>query len=1214
MGALKLRDIVTGSGSPQILLVKMSDHVVNIDNRLSEVNMDNIDQPLPPSMGNKAEVTSNPIASKGAKFGHRAPRASALASGDPGRRASSQIAFSDPEVRKTFTSSMVGGDRRASSMLSRYEEVDPALNRTATKIAHADVAHMERRSTLAGVDMTGLTSKEAEDAIELWGWNEVQEQEVSIWWMFIKQFIGMMPGCIAFCFVLALAAADYIDAIIVGVLMIVNGVVGFKEEFEAYTKLQELIDSDVKTVRVKRDGKFWFELNDHGEKIGRPLRDLVPGDVVSIKIGDVVPADCVILEGNIKMDTKAVTGEPIPWKVPRETPAQPGNPNAESQRERDGYEVDQLGSELWGGCDVVQGECVARVIRTGPITIVGEVNAALAESSTPRKSDFEEKILFAVKIIISVAAILSIMFFFIQLSVRNQTWETALKAVIAVLIGSVPVALPLVLLVTMATGSVIMSNEKALVSDLAALQDIASMTCLNSDKTGTLTTAVMDIIVPSLHAEEGYETKDVLEMAVVCSNRANTDDAIDGAIVRKWDKQHGGDDKGEALIEKKWKVIETKGFNNAAKRVECTAKNRETGKTVTIVKGLIGKCLKNDADPEEAEDQSHTPFEVKGYASLAARVEKQDAQLAIDGYKTIGLTVRWSEDGPFEFVGIIPMLDPPRDDAAMCIRLIREAGVRVKMVTGDHCNIAKTTAGIIGLGTNILPNSVFSQNSGAQLNHQILEADGFAQVFPKDKETVVLEEQDAGWIVGFCGDGMNDALALKQAQVGIAVADAMDAAIKASSIQLLDPGLGCIYTAIVESRKIFRRVKSYVVYRFAATIQLIIFLSITLFVAGCQIDLIYIVMLALLNDITMMPLSGDRQRASNVPDQPNVWRILLQSFLLGSLQALISVGWFYVGSYSDNGTDLMHTVKDSSHIQPELWNSYLYSSGGTTGDMPKKYHECLTVTCPTFKCSTSNNGALLEVSCTGACADDYSPGLANYTHFCAEDNGISEYQTLPAWQECCVTYADLVHPGQPHAGTATSACSEITTASVFIQILVASEFMIFPVRALGWMFMNRASTSLYVAVIGTCVVFSILAAEGVPKNLGPLGDIFAQELGSRNTGYVWLWSLGATLIMDLVKYAWVLAVDGTTEEIEVERVEDAMKMPEYTETMAGAHDSLINRYTAKALANRTGGLPGGLQIGPANIRTSKHPGAMAGSLDRAFKQRGNHVDGRYTTR
>lgn len=1179
-------------------------------------------------MGGKAEVIPNPLASKGAnaegggKFGHRAPRAKGPASGDETlvradseqnmRRASSQLAFSDPNVGRRYT---LGGEGARTSMipaLSRYEEVDPALNRTATKIAHADVAHMERRTTTHGVDMSGLTSGEAEEGIETWGYNEVQEEEVSIFWMFIKQFYGMMPGCIAICFFLAIAAADYIDCLIVGILLMVNGIVGFKEEFEAYTKLQELIDSDVKTVRVKRDGKFWFELNDHGEKIGRPLRDLVPGDIVSIKIGDVVPADCVLLEGNIKMDTKAVTGEPIPWKVPRATAAQPGNPNAESKREQDGYQEDQLGSELWGGCDVVQGECVARVIRTGPITIVGEVNAALAQSSTPRKSDFEEKILFAVKIIISVAAVLAVIFFYVQISIRNQSWETALKAVIAILIGSVPVALPLVLLVTMATGSVTMSNEKALVSDLAALQDIASMTCLNSDKTGTLTTAVMDIIVPSLHAEEGYKTEDVLEMGVVCSNRANTDDAIDGAIVRKWDKIQGGDDKGEALIDKKWKVIETKGFNNAAKRVECKAKNRETGKTVTIVKGLIGKCLKNDTDPEEAEDQSHTPFEVKDYSTLAPRVEKQDAQLAMDGYKTIGLTVRWSEDGPFEFVGIIPMLDPPREDAAMCIRLIREAGVRVKMVTGDHCNIAKTTAGIIGLGTNIIPRTVFSMNSGAQLNHQILEADGFAQVFPKDKETVVLEEQDAGWIVGFCGDGMNDALALKQAQVGIAVADAMDAAIKASSIQLLDPGLGCIYTAIVESRKIFRRVKSYVVYRFAATIQLIIFLSITLFVAGCQIDLIYIVMLALLNDVTMMPLSGDRQRASKVPDQPNVWRILLQAFLLGSLQAMISVGWFYVGSYSDDGNDLMQTVKDSSHVQPELWNSYLYSKGGTGGKKPKMYHECLTDICPTFKCDTSSNGALLEVSCAGACADNYTLSNATITQYCAEDSGISEYQTLPAWQECCVTYANLVHPGQPHAGTANSACSEITTASVFVQILVASEFMIFPVRALGWMFMNRASTSLYVAVIGTCVVFSILAAEGVPENLGALGDVFAQKLGWRNTGIVWVWSFCATLLMDLVKYAWVLAVDGTTDEIDVERVEDAMKMTEYTESMEGSHEPLINRYTAKALAQRAGGIPGALQIGPANIRTSNHPGGIARSLDRAFKKRGTQHSN-YTT-
>merc|ERR1712159_78025 len=833
---------------------------------------------------------------------------------------------------------------------------------------------------------------------------------------------------------------------------------------------------------------------------------LVPGDVISIKIGDIVPADCKILEGEIKMDTKSITGEPVPWRVPRPTPAEAPNPS--SKVKPDGYLKDEKGMELWAGCDVTQGECHAVVIRTGATTWVGEVQQALAGKDVGRKSDFEMKILFSVKIIISVAVIISVLMAIIQSTVRGQTYETALKALVALLIGSVPVALPLVLLVTMAMGSVTMSNEKALVSDLAALQDIASMTCLNSDKTGTVTTAVMDIIIPSIHAEPGFTSDDILEMAAVCSNRANADDAIDGAIIRAFDKTHGGPEQGEQLIAQKWKVVSTKGFNNAAKRVECMATNQQ-GQTIMIVKGLIGKILKNNsnsaADNAENEDNSHTRFECKDYANVKTRIEELDVQLACDGYKTIGLGIRRSPDAEVEFAGIVPMLDPPRDDAPLCIQMIREAGVNVKMVTGDHQNIAKTTAGIIGLGTNILPNTAFSECSGAQLNKLVLEADGFAQVMPNDKETVVLEEQDAGWIVGFCGDGMNDALALNAAQVGIAVADAMDAAIKASAIQLLDPGLQCIYTAIVESRKIFRRVKAYVTYRFAATIQVIVFLSVALFVSGCQIDLIYIVILALLNDLTMMPLSSDRQRASIVPDNPVVWKILSQACAFGFLQAGFSVFWFYIANQSGESGDytFLDTMKDSHHIDPTTWFSYTQSQGGKSGHMAKKYDFCVAQLCPAYQCKDDTTGALTIAQCycnadnnkfgwqgkkshasesQPCCSNDDAfarlidpkvnkPGSYKGDSFPAVTcSKLGEYKhaDLPRWQECCVQYAGLMHPGQPHFGSTDSVCTEIATVSVFVQILVASEFMIFPVHALGWMWTNRASTALYVSVILTC--------------------------------------------------------------------------------------------------------------------------------------------------
>jgi H+-transporting ATPase len=1066
--------------------------------------------------------------------------------------------------------------------------------------------------------MKGLTSEEAAQALTKYGKNEVAEEEVSILWMFLKQFYGMMPACILICFVLAVIATDYIDCLFIGSLLMVNAVVGFREEYHAYLALKELIDSDVKTCRVKRDGKIYTQTNENGDTTGLPIDMLVPGDIISIKIGDVIPADCTILEGEIKMDTKAVTGEPIPWRVPRPTAAEAGNPKSKSKPS--GYEVDEKGKELWGGCDVTNGECVALVIRTGATTIVGEVNAELAKKDVSRKSDFEVKILFAVKLIISVAAILSVLMALLQSLQRDQKTETALKALVALLIGSVPVALPLVLLVTMAMGSVTMSNEKALVSDLAALQDIASMTCLNSDKTGTLTTAVMEIITDRIHAEEdaGFTTEEILELSAVCSNRANADDAIDGAIIRAWDKLQGGTQVGEEKISKKWTVVSVKGFNNAAKRVECVATNKETNQTYTIVKGLIGKIIDNTNAPEEDEDNSHTRFKCKNCDEIKDRIGDLDAQLARDGWKTIGVGVRKGEGELFQVAGIVPMLDPPRDDASLCISMIREAGVHVKMVTGDHKNIAKTTAGIIGLGENILPNTVFSECSGAQLNKMVIEADGFAQVMPKDKETVVLEEQAAGWIVGMCGDGMNDALALNQAQVGIAVADAMDAAIKASAIQLLDPGLACIYTAIVESRKIFRRVKAYVTYRFAATIQVIVFLCVTLFVSGCQIDLIYIVILALLNDLTMMPLSSDRQKASKIPENPVVSKILTQAAMFGLAQAAISVGWFYI---ANEGSDwkFLNAVEDSHHIQPIVWNNYQFSHGGTDGPKAKEYDSCMAVMCPDYSCKVDDDGSLQDVKClyqnVSKEATFENPLCYNTTEgvplgihlqaYCPAGQGVynASTQKLPVWQECCVQYATLKHPGQPHYGDTGSVCTEITTISVFVQILVASELMIFPVRALGWMITSRASTSLYISVGLTIVTFCILAALGVPKDFGPLGDIFSQKLGWVNTGYAFAWSIGATLIMDCLKYSWVMLVDGNCEEIEDERVSDRQKKQAAAGAALPMSDSVTMAVDRVSVHYAQSDQVGGLQ---RPVRGTC-PTSSAKSLATAYRRRGTSL-------
>ena len=635
--------------------------------------------------------------------------------------------------------------------------------------------------------------------------------------------------------------------------------------------------------------------------------------------------------------------------------------------------------------------------------------------------------------------------------------------------------------------------------------------------------------------------------------------------------------------------LEVKGFNNAAKRTQCTAVC--DGNETVIVKGLPPKVLKNDEAGAEDEYNSHTRFECQGYAECNDRVIAIVHAFEDAGMKTIGVSIKRGED--FEFAGILPMWDPPRPDAAMCVKMMKEAGVEVKMITGDALNIAKTTARDIGIGTNILPSSSLWEKSGAQLRKCILESNGFSQVMPKDKETIVIEEKAAGLIVGSCGDGAGDGLMLNAAHVGIAVADAMDSAVKASSLQLLDPGLQCIFTAIVESRKIFRRIENYVVFRVAATIQMIMTLSVLTFVSGCNIDLIYVVLLALFNDLSMIMIGRDNTKASKLPDKPTVWKIVARASCFGCFQLIMSLIFFYIFNSPD--TNIMTNVKDSYHIEPVTWFNYLNSRKGfgdstklypqsDVNDRVNHYQMCMQTICPLYRCGNvalySTGGLEKDKYCDQAkckptnvwtlgCQDLYINGNATATCTPATP-GTPSWKTaeltskqvytvtqiaaaggfcpatlytpsdLPLWQECCVQYADLQHPGKANIGSPDNYCTEITTTYMFIQLLISSELMIFPVRARSWMWTSKQSSAVTIPVFVTCIVLSVLAAAGVPSNAGPLGLIFAQGAGWSNLGICVAWGVCATFCLDVFKYAWANIIDDSVEEIEWERVHARM--------------------------------------------------------------------------
>lgn len=707
----------------------------------------------------------------------------------------------------------------------------------------------------------GLTTEQAEGLYETVGFNELPVVEVSLVYLFFVQFTGLMPYMLEVACILSLATEDWLDFAIIFLIVLCNGLLGFTEELKAAASLAELTAKMEQKVAVLRDGQAETLLT----------RLLVPGDVILLTGGTQVPADVEWLEGDVlSVDTAALTGEPIPRKYPG-----------------------QHGKLVLCGSVIQGGEAYCLVEKTGANTEVGGAQVDIMNDKTETKvSVFESRVLAAVKVLITVAIVDVIIIFLVQGFARNELKndaKTLILTCLSIIIGSVPVALPLVLQVTMALGAGKMARDYAsVVTSLPALQDISSMTVLCSDKTGTLTTARITIISEKVWTNPlaKFTVADVCMFGVLGSNRDKKEDAIDRSVVEYFDKVATAEMRAAV---KEYTKTRNVGFSPVYKRVVWEYSHPTKGK-ITISKGLVNKVIDTEAGtPDDAEDQ----WKVEHWEKLAPMAAAADVEFATVGYKTLGVSVKINDD-PWRFVGILPMLDPPRHDTAETIKALINAGINVKMCTGDHLNIAKETARLIGLGTDIHRGEEVRDTNPNRVD-MIMKADGFAQVLPKDKRDVVMVlRNELKQVIGMTGDGVNDAPALSAAQCGVAVDDATDAAKNAAAIILTAPGLSAIYDAVVESRKIFRKLKSYVIYRFAATIQLVWVLTVMIFASDCPIESLMVILLALFNDLSLLPIAYDTQQASKSPENPDVNKILVLSAAIGIIQTGLSLFWGYV--------------------------------------------------------------------------------------------------------------------------------------------------------------------------------------------------------------------------------------------------------------------------------------------------------------------------------
>jgi len=683
-----------------------------------------------------------------------------------------------------------------------------------------------------GVSEEGLSQNEVEERLSKYGYNEIKEKKVNPFLKFLTYFWGPIPWMIEVAVILSASVGHWSDFYIILLLLVSNAVVGFWEEYQAGNAIDALKAKLAVKARVKRNG-HWCSIES---------RELVPGDIIRIRLGDIVPADARLLDGDeIELDQSALTGESLPV-------------------------TSKAGEAIFSGSTVRRGEITALVYATGTNTYFGKTTQLVQEAHTV--SHFQKAVLKIGNYLIVMA--ISLVSVIICVAIyRGDHILTTLQFALVLTVAAIPVALPTVLSVTMAVGARMLAKKQAIVTHLVAIEELAGVDVLCSDKTGTMTQNKLTLGTP--FTLNGISEEQIILSASLAS-RIDDNDTIDLAIFA------GLKDK-ESL--KEYQVEHFLPFDPVHKRTESTVRSSD-GKVLKVTKGAPQVILALLENAEEVKDA----------------IVKAVDDFAEHGYRSLGVA-QAGDNGKWQYLGVIPLFDPPREDAKQTIEIAREMGVRVKMVTGDAIAIAQETAKKLDMGTNIMDASGLGdskQDENSAMVSLIEKSDGFAQVFPEHKFHIVDVLQKHKHIVGMTGDGVNDAPALKKADCGIAVSGATDAARAAADITLMTPGLSVIVDAIKESRKIFQRMNSYAIYRIAETLCILIFMTLAILLFNFYpLTAVMIVMLALLNDGAILSIAYDNVRYKNEPEAWDMRTVLGIATILGVIGLVSVFGLFYLG-------------------------------------------------------------------------------------------------------------------------------------------------------------------------------------------------------------------------------------------------------------------------------------------------------------------------------
>lgn len=601
------------------------------------------------------------------------------------------------------------------------------------------------------------------------------------------------------------------EAIIIGGLLVFNAALSFFQEKKAEQALQMLRQRLSVRARVLRDG-HWQPL---------PSQSLVPGDIVHVRMGDLVPADLRLSEGQVLLDQSALTGESVP--------AEAG-----------------AGGSAFAGTVVKRGEASGEVTATGSRTNFGKTAELVRTAQTA--GHLQETIFAIVKYLVLmdaglVAAVLAYGF------VTGIAWGEILPFSLMLLVASVPVALPATFTLASALGTQELAHQGVLVSRLSAIEEAAAMDVLASDKTGTITKNELSLAV--LRSYPPSTNDDLLRLAVLASDEA-TQDPLDVAIL------NAARARGVSLDSScRTQFIP---FDPSTKRSEALIAKENA--TLRVVKGA--------------------PSVVSELAKAGSEVSQDVEALASQGYRVLAVA---SGNGRLRVAGLLALLDPPRPDSKTLIQALYDLGLRVMMITGDGPATAQTVATQVGIRAQACPPEQLRNDP----KRAVQEFSLFAGALPEDKFRLVQALQQEGHVVGMTGDGVNDAPALKQGEVGIAVANATDVAKAAASVVLTNPGLMDVVAAVKTSRRIYQRMLTYTLNKIIKTLEVALFLSLGLTLARTfVVTPLQIVLLLFTNDFVTMSIATDRVSFSRRPDRWDIRTLMLTALPLASLIVVFS--------------------------------------------------------------------------------------------------------------------------------------------------------------------------------------------------------------------------------------------------------------------------------------------------------------------------------------